>query len=212
MKILEAKSLVFENIKTVKFARFCDQRGYFAETFRASDLLKALDITKEKMGDFVQGNESFSKKTTIRGMHFQWNPYMGKMVRTVQGRMIDLVLDIRKGAPTYGKIIAYEMASGSGDNFNEWIWVPPGFAHGNCFLEDTRIEYLCTGEYSQNCEACLSVLSDDIDWSMCEPGIRKVIRNVIDHDPIITDKDKSGLSLSQWSNDARSGHFIYGKI
>src|SRR5439155_25851733 len=143
-------------IKVIRFGRFRDYRGYFTEHFRRSDLHTHPQTAFLKGVEFVQGNESFSRAGTIRGLHFQWNPYMGKLVRTLSGHMIDLVLDIRKGSPTFGKAVAYEMPANAQDAFGEWIWVPPGFAHGNAFLAETSIEYFCSGEYSPHCEAGIS--------------------------------------------------------
>jgi dTDP-4-dehydrorhamnose 3,5-epimerase len=123
--------------------------------------------------------------------------------------MIDMVLDVRKGSDTYGNIILYDMPAYAG-RYSEWIWVPPGFAHGNIFMDDTLIEYLCTGEYSQGCEAGISPLSNDIDWSLCQTDMAEVF-DVIKNDAIISDKDKAGLTLEQWTNDPRSENFIRGK-
>ena len=138
MKILEVKNLAIEDVKVIKYARFSDHRGYFTETFRKSDFQK-LNIFKNV--EFIQSNESYSKKGVIRGLHFQWNPYMGKLIRTLRGRMVDMVMDIRKGSKTFGKIIAYDMPADTESDFGEWIWVPVGFAHGNFFPEDSQIEY-----------------------------------------------------------------------
>ena len=125
--------------------------------------------------------------------------------------MLDLILDIRKGSPAFGKIIAYDMPSAPEGDYEEWIWVPPGFAHGNIFIKDTRIEYFCTGEYSQGCEACISPLADDIDWSLCDPRLKKIFNGLVSGALIITDKDKNGLSLLAWEADKRSDNFIFNK-
>jgi dTDP-4-dehydrorhamnose 3,5-epimerase len=145
----------------------------------------------------------------VRGLHFQWNPYMGKLVRTLHGHMVDLVLDIRKGSPSFGRAIAYDMPSHFGEDSNEWIWVPPGFAHGNVFLEDTSIEYFCSGEYSPGNEAGISPLAGDIDWSLCDPGLRETFHDIASSSSLITDKDRDGLSVSAWKRDERSENFIY---
>src|SRR3989442_12162468 len=158
MKVLEVRALAMSEIKVIRFGRFCDQRGYFTEHFRRSDLQTNADTPFFKGVEFLQANESFSRPGTIRGLHFQWNPYMGKLVRTLEGHMIDLVLDIRKGSPNFGKILAYDMPARMNAEWDEWIWVPPGFAHGNMFVDDTLIEYLCSGEYSPGCEAGISPL------------------------------------------------------
>jgi dTDP-4-dehydrorhamnose 3,5-epimerase len=162
--------------------------------------------------EFLQCNESYSKRGTVRGLHFQWNPYMGKLVRTLAGRMIDMVLDIRKYSPTFGKIILYDMPTNHEADYSEWIWVPPGFAHGNFFTEDTMIEYFCSGEYSPDCEAGISPLAEDIDWSLCDPELKEKFVDIAPSTTLITDKDKNGLTLDAWLNDNRADNFIYGKI
>ena len=74
------------------------------------------------------------------------------------------------------------MPSHPGDDFSQWIWVPPGFAHGNVFLLDTTIEYFCSGEYNPECEASISPLADDLDWSLCDPTLKdqfsEIVRNL----------------------------------
>ncbi len=211
MKILGAKQLKLPEIKVIRFARFRDQRGYFTEHFRESDF-QANPLTSFMVGvEFVQANESFSRAETVRGLHFQWNPYMGKFVRTLNGHMVDLVLDIRKGSPNFGKAIAYDMPSNRSEDFNEWIWVPPGFAHGNVFVEDTSIEYFCSGEYSPGYEAGISPLAEDIDWSLCDPNLRETFYKVSSSTRLITDKDRNGLSVSAWEKDKRSDNFVYAK-
>jgi dTDP-4-dehydrorhamnose 3,5-epimerase len=211
MKILAIKSLSISSIKVIRFARFTDLRGYFTEPFRRSDFENQLQASFMKGIPFVQQNESYSRQYVLRGLHFQWNPYMGKLVRTIQGHMVDVVCDIRKNSPTYGKVIAYDMPSKPGNDYNEWIWVPPGFAHGNYFLEETTIEYLCSGEYSQGCEAGISPLSSDLSWDLCDPSLYNQFKMLIP-DLIISDKDKSGISLTDWTNDPRSDNFIYGNL
>jgi dTDP-4-dehydrorhamnose 3,5-epimerase len=211
MKILAATELVLPDIKVIRFARFGDHRGYFTELFRKSDFQKSPALPFMHDIQFFQCNESYSKTGTVRGLHFQWNPYMGKLVRTVRGHMIDLVLDIRKGSPTFGKIIAYDMPADVAGEFGEWIWVPPGFAHGNVFLQDTMIEYFCSGEYSPGCEVGISPLAPDIDWSICDPGLKNLFHSIAPKTQLITDKDKAGLSVSAWQNDQRSAHFVFNR-
>jgi dTDP-4-dehydrorhamnose 3,5-epimerase len=212
MKLLSAKTLQIEPIKVIRFARFCDHRGYFTEHYKKSDFKNHIDVKFMKDVEFVQCNESYSEKGTVRGLHFQWNPYMGKLVRTMVGRMVDMVLDIRKGSPTFGKIILYDMPADSKADYSEWIWVPPGFAHGNFFPEDTLIEYFCSGEYSPGCEAGISPLAQDIDWSLCDESLKKLYDKIAPTTSLITDKDKNGLSVNAWHKDARSDNFIYGKL
>lgn len=209
MKFVEIKELCFPEVKVIRYARFCDNRGYFTEHFRRSDIL-SLEFLKRF--EFVQCNESYSRQGTIRGLHFQWAPYQGKLVRTVYGRMVDLVLDIRKGSPTFGTIIAYDMPSGEERDYGEWIWVPPGFAHGNFYTETTKIEYFCTGEYNPSTEAGISPLSEDLDWSKCDSRLCSEFKDILNRGAIISEKDQRGFTLSQWLKDARSENFIYGKL
>jgi dTDP-4-dehydrorhamnose 3,5-epimerase len=210
VKLLGVEQLAIPEVKVIRFQRFADHRGYFTEHFRQSDFDTNEAVSFLNGVRFVQANESFSRTGTIRGLHFQWNPYMGKLVRTLRGHMIDLVLDIRKGSPTFAKIIAYDMPSTGDEATGEWIWVPPGFAHGNTFTDDTLIEYFCSGEYSPGCEAGISPLATDIDWSLCDPGLAATYQGIAATTSLITDKDRNGLSVAAWDADDRSGNFVYG--
>jgi dTDP-4-dehydrorhamnose 3,5-epimerase len=210
MKVLEIKSLAIPAVKIVRCGRFRDNRGYFMEHYRRSALKNnPFDRTFDKV-EFVQGNESFSHANVIRGLHFQWNPWMGKLVRTIAGHMVDLVLDIRKGSPMFGKIIAYDMPASPEGDCCEWIWVPPGFAHGNFFQQSSTIEYLCTGEYSAGCEAGVSPLAADLDWSLCDPKLHAAFEDV-KAKAITSPKDRDGLTMKAWKDDTRSENFIYGR-
>ena len=201
MKIINIKSLKIPEIKIIKFARFIDKRGYFS-THHAKSVL---GIKPE------QTNESFSHSNVVRGLHFQWNPYQGKLVRTLSGHMVDMVLDIRLGSPNFGKIILYSMPQSNENNFSEWIWVPPGFAHGNYFLKESLIEYFCTGEWAPNSEEGISPLCSSLDWSICDTDLKRMFDEMLSK-AIITDKDRNGLSLDEWTADDRSENFIYESL
>ena len=209
MKIIEVKALDIPEVKVIRYARFCDHRGYFTEHYRKSDFHNPETMEFMKDVEFVQCNESYSMKGTVRGLHFQWNPVMGKLVRTLRGRMIDMVLDIRKGSPSFGSIILYDMPADHKRDFGEWIWVPPGFAHGNIFTEDSMIEYFCSGQYSPGCEAGISPLSEDINWALCDLELKKIFDNTAPLTKLITEKDKNGLTIAEWSNREESDNFIY---
>lgn len=212
MKILSITDLAIPEVKVMRFARFRDNRGYFSEHYRFSDFETGDAASFMNGVRFLQMNESFSKPHTVRGLHYQWNPFMGKLVRTVRGHMVDLVLDIRKGSPTYGKIIAYDMPVTGDEDYSEWIWVPPGFAHGNTFTEDTVIEYLCSGEYSPGNEAGISPIADDIDWSLCDPDLASLFQQIAQSTDLMTDKDRNGFSLASWTADPRSENFRYDEL
>lgn len=209
MKILEVTALELEDVKVIRYARFTDHRGFFGEHFRKSDFNSHPALGFMRGIDFYQCNESFSKPGTIRGLHFQWNPYMGKLVRTLHGRMVDMVLDIRKGSPTFGKIICYDMPAAQSANFGEWIWIPPGFAHGNFYTEASHIEYFCSGEYSPECEAGISPLASDIDWKLCDSSLRREFESIAKSDPFMTDKDRNAYSLDSWISNPNSNQFVY---
>lgn len=159
--------------------------------------------------EFIQCNESYSKPGTVRGLHFQWNPYMGKLVRTIYGRMVDLVLDIRKGSPNFGKIIGHDMPASREAEYGEWIWVPPGFAHGNFYTQDSHIEYFCSGQYSPECEAAVSPVAGDLDWSLFPGELKKEFDGILSGNPLMTNKDRYGYSLAAWLENSDSDNFVF---
>jgi dTDP-4-dehydrorhamnose 3,5-epimerase-like enzyme len=106
-------------------------------------------------------------------------------------------------------MIAYDIPDSVDADYNEWIWVPPGFAHGNFFTTDSTIEYLCSGEYSPGCEGGISPLAADIDWSMCDPTLKADFDNLLSDSPLMSDKDRDAITLNDWLADERSEQFLY---
>lgn len=157
---------------------FGDSRGYFFESFRL-DRFRSEGIPL----DFVQDNESMSKKGVLRGLHFQAPPFeQGKLVRVVKGSVLDVAVDIRQGSPTYGKHCAVVLSEANKKQF----WIPPGFAHGFLVLEDDTIfSYKCTAYYNKESEGV-------IRWDDPALGIRWNIS-----DPVLSEKDKVAPPLSQ---------------
>ena len=140
---------------------FGDHRGYFLESFNRNTFTQAgIDV------DFVQDNESKSQYGVVRGLHYQLNPYsQAKLVRVIIGKVLDVVIDIRKGSPTHGK--KYEIIL-SGENKTQ-LFIPRGFAHGFSVLEDNTIfSYKCDNFYNKESEG--GILFDDpaldIDWQV----------------------------------------------
>ncbi len=211
MKIIGVTSLAIPDVKVIRYQRFADHRGYFTETYRRSDFERLPELDFMRGVSFGQCNESRSRPGTVRGLHFQWNPYMGKLVRTTSGRMVDLFLDIRKGSPTFGQAAACDLPDDPAAPHGEWIWVPAGFAHGNYFTAESRIEYFCSGEYSPGCEAGISPLAADLDWSRCDPALKREFDALAAAGALITDKDRDGFTLASWQADPRSDNFIHGK-
>ena len=160
-----------EGLLIIKPDVFEDDRGYFFESFNHGRFLnRGLDLK------FLQDNESKSKKGVLRGLHFQAPPFaQGKLVRVMQGSVLDVAVDIRKYSPTYGK---WESIILSGQN--KWMyWIPEGFAHGFATLEDDTIFfYKCTNIYNKASEG--SILWNDPDLNI-NWGIQY---------PVISDKDR----------------------
>lgn len=158
---MEVTTTPIEGLLVLQPKIWKDDRGYFFESFRA-DVFSKLNIDV----NFVQDNQSLSQKGTIRGLHYQVAPFeQGKLVRVVQGRVLDVALDIRKNSPTYGQHFAIELSAENQTQF----FIPPGFAHGFSTLEDNTIFcYKCTNYYSKADEG--GVLFNDpalgIDWKV----------------------------------------------
>jgi len=137
-----------------------DHRGYFVETFRQDKFEQALGYKV----NFVQDNESKSSKGVLRGLHFQLAPHaQSKLVRVIEGCVLDVAVDIRQGSPTFGQHVAVEL---SGENKKQ-MFVPRGFAHGFVVLTDTAtFAYKVDNYYSPECDRGLAF--DDkklnIDW------------------------------------------------
>lgn len=199
MKIVETKSLKIPELKIISYARFLDDRGYFSETYNKSDL---------KHFNFSQTNESYSVKNTVRGFHFQWLPYQGKLVRCITGHLIDFALDIRPDSATFGKVVGYELKSNATAEKVDWIWLPPGFAHGVIFPENTLMEYFCTSGWSPGNEATISPLAEDIDWSFCEPNLHEIFQQILKNNPNIADRDKNGMTLKIWTESPKAELFL----
>jgi len=143
-----------------------DERGYFYESYRK-------DFFDTHFGDtnFIQDNQSTSQKGTLRGLHFQAPPFaQGKLVRVLQGAVIDIAIDIRKDSLTYGK---YQKVMLSAENHLQF-WIPPGFAHGFLTLmENTIFCYKCTNIYNKLSEGglCYNDKKINIDWEIQKPII-----------------------------------------
>ncbi len=139
-----------------------DERGYFVETFRADKLEAFLGFKV----NFCQDNESKSSKGVLRGLHYQLPPFaQTKLVRVIEGKVLDVAVDIRKGSPTFGKHVAVELTS---ENKRQ-LFVPRGFAHGFVVLSETAtFAYKVDSFYSPECDR--GIAFDDeaigIDWQL----------------------------------------------
>jgi len=161
LKLMNIHKFEVPDLKLIVPKRFSDPRGYFSEIWSDRQFRKEIaDVP------FVQDNQSVSaRKGTLRGLHFQKPPFaQGKLIRVVSGSILDIAVDFRKGSPTYRRHIAIKLDALEGAQ----LWVPPGFLHGFCTLEDTtEIFYKVTAFYSANHDA--GVLWNDPDLGIYWP-------------------------------------------
>jgi dTDP-4-dehydrorhamnose 3,5-epimerase len=186
---IESKSL--QEVVVLVPDIFQDSRGFFMETYR-EDQFQAFGLPTH----FVQDNHSRSAKGVVRGLHFQWEPPMGKLMRVSQGSAFLVAVDIRKGSPTLGKWVGVEA---SGENRRQ-VWAPAGFARGFCVLSDcAEIQYKCTGIYNGKAES-------GILWNDPEIGIEWPVSA---SEAQLSDKDRKAQTLAQWMSLPNSANFRY---
>lgn len=168
-----------------------DERGFFMETFR-TDQFRELGLPTE----FVQDNHSRSAKGVLRGLHFQWDPPMGKLMRVTQGSAFLVAVDVRKGSPTLGQWFGMEVTAES----KKQIWAPYGFARGFCALtEGCEVQYKCTGIYNPRGEAGIYFADPAI-------GVRWPL------DPAMattSERDRRAPTLAQWLESPLSDNIRY---
>lgn len=159
-----------------------DNRGYFFESFHHTKFANAIG----QEINFVQDNESFSKKGILRGLHLQSPPYgQSKLVRVIQGSVLDVAVDIRKNSPTYGKHQMIELSATNKKQF----FVPEGFAHGFLTLEDNTIfQYKCSNYYNPKSE--LGILWNDSTLNINWPKM----------DIKTSEKDQNLVSFTQFNS------------
>ena len=168
---------------------FPDERGFLLQSWVASDLA-ARGLPRE----FKQAIQTYSRRGVMRGLHFQWDPPMGKLVRCIAGAILDVVVDVRVGSPTLGHHVAVELR---GRN-HKIIWVPPGFAHGTFALEeDSIVLYECTAEHGPGREG--GIRWNDPALAIAWPAMPT----------IVSEKDRVAPTLAEWLADPRAQHFRY---
>lgn len=160
---------------------FGDDRGYFMETYSKRDF-HAAGLTME----FVQDNESKSRKGVLRGLHFQTQSTQGKLVRAVQGAVYDVAVDLREGSPTFGK---WEGVLLTAENKKQF-YVPEGFAHGFLVVSDEAVfAYKCTDYYAPQYDS-------GVIWNDPEIGIEWPLDGI--EEVLLSEKDKKQQSLSEF--------------
>lgn len=184
---IESKQL--EGVVVLVPDSFQDSRGFFMETFR-EDQFKELGLPYH----FVQDNHSRSAKGVVRGLHFQWEPPMGKLMRVSLGAAFLVAVDIRKGSPTLGSWVGVEA---SADNRRQ-VWAPAGFARGFCVLSEfAEIQYKCTGLYNSKAESGLR-------WDDPRIGVQWPVDM-----PSLSEKDRRAQTLDQWLATPESDYFHF---
>ena len=168
---------------------FQDDRGFFLEVYR-KDQFQEFGLP----GEFVQLNHSRSAKGVLRGLHFQWEPPMGKLMRVTLGSAYLVAVDIRKGSPTLGSWFGIEV---SAENKKQ-VWAPAGFARGFCVLSEfAEIQYLCTGIYNGKAES-------GIRWDDPAIGVAWPVTN-----PVLSKKDAASQMLAEWLKRPESDNFRF---
>jgi dTDP-4-dehydrorhamnose 3,5-epimerase len=171
---------------------FEDERGFFVEVFRA-DQFAELGLPTA----FVQDNHSRSRKGVLRGLHFQWEPPMGKLMRVTQGSAFLVAVDIRKGSPTLGQWFGIEISAKN----KKQVWAPAGFARGFYVISDyAEVQYKCTGIYNSQRES-------GILWNDPRIGIEWPLDHTAEL--VIADKDIKARTLDQWLASPESEYFRF---
>ena len=179
--MLDIQTTALEGVLLLTPKRFGDARGFFSETWN-----KARMAEHGLAHDFVQDNQSLSEAVgTLRGLHFQSPPHaQDKLVRCGRGRLFDVAVDIRKGSPTFGHWVGYELSAENGRQ----MLVPKGFLHGFVTREpETEILYKCTDFYAPDCDGAVRWDSCGIDW-----GLQGT--------PILSEKDAGAMAFEDFDS------------
>lgn len=158
---------------------FGDDRGFFYESFNAKTFAEATGVNAQ----FVQDNHSRSQKGVLRGLHYQLEHTQGKLVRVTAGEVLDVIVDIRRSSPYFGKSLTLRL---SADNHRQ-LWIPEGFAHGFVVLSDfAEFLYKTTDYYTPSAERCIRWVDPTlaIDWQL-------------ESAPQLSAKDQNGKSLNE---------------
>ncbi len=174
---------------------FADARGYFFESFSQREFEEKVRPIR-----FVQDNESKSSYGVLRGLHFQKPPFaQSKLVRVIKGAVLDVAVDIRKGAPTYGQHVAVELTA---DNHRQ-LFIPRGFAHGFAVLsEEAVFQYKCDNFYAPQCEGAVAWNDPKlgIDWHLPLDAVQ------------LSDKDCNHLPLAEADIPFEAGAELYPEL
>jgi len=172
------RPLAIPDVLLLEHEVFEDARGFFAEVYRR-DVFRDLGLPEQ----FLQLNHSRSVRNVIRGLHFQWDRPMGKLMRVTEGEAFLVAVDIRHGSPTIGDWVGETISAQD----KRQLWAPAGFARGFCVLSEcAQIEYLCTAVYNSGGES-------GIRWNDPDVGIDWPVKEAL-----VSDKDGRAQSLHEW--------------
>ena len=168
--------------KIFKLLTYEDHRGFFLENYSR--------VINERLGlQFKQDNLSFSHTGVVRGLHYQWDKPMGKLVSVIKGSIIDYIVDIRVGSPTFGQVHKSEL----NDKDRYCLWIPAGYAHGFEVLEDSYVLYKCTEFYNSDAEGSINIY--DLSLNFC------LATNT--DEAIMSEKDTIAQSFSEYMRDPK---------
>jgi len=170
---------------------FCDDRGFFFESWNQRSFANALGLPLERAPGFLQDNHSGSSRGVLRGLHYQLPPHpQGKLVRCIVGEIFDVAVDIRRSSPTFGQWVGAVLSSEN----HQQLWVPDGFAHGFLTLsEHVEVLYKTTDFWSQECERA-------IRWDDPQMAIAWPLNSLGGIEPLLAEKD----AAAPWLADAQA--------
>lgn len=159
-----------------------DNRGFFYESF-------SKELSEKIEENFIQDNISFSEAGVIRGLHYQWDKPMGKLVHVIKGKIIDHIVDIRIESKNFGKSYKFELS----EQNKKALWIPAGYAHGFEAIESSIIMYKCNNYYNQLGEDCINFFDKNINLSL----------TIDKKHVIISEKDKKGITWEEYKSNPK---------
>jgi dTDP-4-dehydrorhamnose 3,5-epimerase len=186
---VEVQETAIPDLLILQHEAFEDERGFFMELYRGDELAR-----HGLPSHCVQLNHSRSRRNVVRGLHFQWEPPMGKLMHVLAGTVFLVAVDLRKGSPSLGRWLGVEVSAAD----RKQIWAPAGFGRGFCVLSEwAEVQYLCTGVYNRDGES-------GIHWQDPDVGVEWPVT-----DPVLSPKDNTAQTLRQWLARPESDHFVF---
>ena len=186
MKLKKIPTFI-DDLFIIEHSVFNDNRGWFTEIYNKKDF-EEININV----DFVQDNLSLSNKNVLRGIHFQTVHSQAKLIKILQGKVLDIAVDLRKESKTFGKYVSIELNS----NENKMLFIPKNFGHGFLALEDnTILFYKCDDYYFKEHDGGIIYNDVDLNINWCRDGFKPIFN------PIISSKDLQLQTFKDWNNN-----------